>query len=88
VVELATYGGYSKLDEKLRVIGFNNDVASRVTCRYIIKGIKVNIMPTNPDGIVFSNQGYPESFATSISYDLDKETKIKIFSLPYFVAIK
>lgn len=36
IVELATYGGYSKLDEKLREIGFVNDVASGVICRYKI----------------------------------------------------
>ena len=34
VIELATYGGYAGIDEKLRGLGFKNDVASGVICRY------------------------------------------------------
>ena len=88
IVELASYGDYSKLDKKLREIGFVNDVASGVICRYKIKGIIVDVMPTNPDAIGFSNRWYPEGFANAIVKELDEDNHIKIFSLPYFVATK
>jgi hypothetical protein len=59
-----------------------------VICRYKIQGITVDIMPTHPEAIGFSNIWYPEGFQTAIDYPLDKDSDIKIFSLPYFVASK
>lgn len=88
VVELAGYRGYSGLDEKLREIGFANDVTSKVICRYRLKGLIVDVMPTTPDIIGFSNMWYPEAFDNSIEVALDDETTIKCFSLPYFLASK
>src|ERR1700761_318749 len=55
IVELATYQGYSALDEKLRAIGFKNDIVSGIICRYQIQGIIVDFMPTDPKAIGFSN---------------------------------
>jgi predicted nucleotidyltransferase len=88
IVELATYKGYSELDERLREIGFQNDILSGVICRYKIQGIIVDVMPTDPQAIGFSNRWYPEGFATAQEIRLDEETIIKIFTLPYFVASK
>jgi predicted nucleotidyltransferase len=88
VVELASYKGYSGLDERLRSLGFKNDIVSGVICRYIIQGIIVDIMPTDPTVIGFSNRWYPEGFERAILFVLDGQTTIRIFSLPYFVASK
>ncbi|MFI5139303.1 MAG: hypothetical protein ACHQIM_15890 [Sphingobacteriales bacterium] len=88
VVELATYTGYAALDEKLRSLGFQNDVPSGVICRYKVQGIIVDVMPTHPEAIGFSNKWYPEGFENAIEYSLDAATTIKIFTLPYFIASK
>jgi len=88
IVELASYKEYSELDERLRSLGFKNDITSGVICRYIIQGIIVDIMPTNPAVIGFSNRWYPEGFEKAIPFTLDNQTIISIFSLPYFVASK
>ena len=88
IIELATYGGYADIDEKLRALGFKNDIASGVICRYQIQGIIVDIMPTEPKVIGFSNKWYPEGFANAIDFRLDRESTIRIFSLPYFMASK
>ncbi len=88
VVELASYKGYADLDKKLRGVGFKNDIASGVICRYNIEGMIVDFMPTHPEAIGFSNIWYPEGFQTAINYQLDRDTNIRIFSLPYFVAAK
>lgn len=87
IIELASYHGYAVLDERLRNIGFVNDIASGVICRYKIQGITVDIMPTCPEVIGFSNKWYPDGFKEAITIALD-EHKIKIFSLPYFIASK
>jgi predicted nucleotidyltransferase len=88
VVELASYHGYSSLDERLRKLGFKNDIFSGVICRYQIQGITVDVMPTHPEAIGFSNKWYPEGFQTAVDYSLDSQIKVRIFSLPYFVASK
>ncbi|KQR71801.1 nucleotidyl transferase AbiEii/AbiGii toxin family protein [Pedobacter sp. Leaf176] len=88
IVELATYGGYADLDEKLRSLGFTNDVASGVICRYKIKGIVVDVMPTETNVMGFSNKWYPEGFQNAVDYNLEEGQVIKYFSLPYFFASK
>jgi predicted nucleotidyltransferase len=88
VVELASYGGYAAIDEKLRGLGFKNDMESGVICRYRLQGIIVDIMPTDPRVIGFANQWYPEGFETAIGFQLDEVTSVRIFSLPYFMASK
>lgn len=88
VVELASYKGYAELDEWLRTLGFNNDIVSGVICRYTIQGVIVDVMPTDPSIIGFSNRWYAEGFEGAIQYVLDEQTTVQIFSLPYFVASK
>lgn len=88
IVELATYKDYAALEERLRSVGFINDVGSGVICRYKVKGVIVDIMPTVPEAIGFSNKWYPEGFAHAVPYHLDDTMSIQIFSLPYFIASK
>jgi hypothetical protein len=88
IVELASYKGYTELDERLRSLGFKNDMVSGIICRYSIQGIIVDVMPTDPAVIGFSNRWYPEGFENAIPFILDEQTTINIFSLPYFVASK
>lgn len=88
VVELISYGSYAGLENRLRELGFQNDIASGVICRYTIQGITVDIMPTDSVVLGFSNQWYAGGFKSAIDYRLDEESVIKIFSLPYFIASK
>ncbi len=88
IIEIASYSGFTKLEEKLRAVGFVNDAESGVYCRYKIQGIVVDVMPTNDTAIGFSNKWYPEGFKNAVTAQLDEKTAIKIFSLPYFIASK
>lgn len=87
IIELVSYHGYAELDERLRAVGFVNDAESGVICRYQIQGITVDIMPTHPEVIGFSNKWYPAGFKEAISIEVD-DRSIKIFSLPFFIASK
>ena len=78
IIELVSYQGYAKLDEKLRGAGFVNEAESGVICRYQIQGITVDIMPTQPEVIGFSNKWYPAGFKEAISIKMD-DRNIKIF---------
>ncbi|RYZ26449.1 MAG: hypothetical protein EOO10_15505 [Chitinophagaceae bacterium] len=88
VVEIATYDGYARLEERLRKIGFVNDQDAKVVCRYIIRGIIVDIMPTDPAIIGFSNKWYREGFEKAIVHPLTEKDSIYIFPLEYIVATK
>jgi len=88
LVEIANYNGYAVLEEKLLSLGFSNDVESGVICRYTIKGIVVDVMPTDEKAIGFSNIWYKEGFMNAINYKIDDYVSVKIFSPAYFVATK
>lgn len=89
VVEVATYGEFSsQIDERLRQLGFTNDQESGIICRYRINGLIVDIMPTNPDVLGFSNRWYADGVTESIVYQIDERQAIRIFSAPYFIATK
>ncbi|MBL7916932.1 MAG: nucleotidyl transferase AbiEii/AbiGii toxin family protein [Bacteroidia bacterium] len=88
IVEILSYSERSKLEEKLRSIGFQHDMDSSVVCRYKIQGIIVDIMPTADESIGFKNIWYPEGFKNAIDYKIDDRTTVKILSAPYFIATK
>ncbi len=88
IVEIVSYSERAKLEEKLRAIGFSNDMESGVVCRYKIHGIIVDIMPTNDPSIGFSNRWYPTGFNLAIDYVIDERCTVKILSAPYFIATK
>lgn len=76
------------LEERLRQIGFVNDRESNVICRYKFKGIIVDIMPTDPQVIGFSNKWYPEGFEKAILHPMTESESIYIFPLEYLIANK
>ena len=88
LIEIATYGAYVKIREKLAALKFEIDVTSKVTCRYKYQGLIVDIMPTGEQVLGFSNKWYKEGFANIILYQLDERTQVNIFSPPYFIASK
>jgi predicted nucleotidyltransferase len=88
IVEILSYSERLKLEEKLRAIGFQHDMDSRVVCRYRIQGIIVDIMPTADESIGFKNIWYPEGFKNAIDYQIDDRTTVKILSAPYYIATK
>lgn len=88
IIEILNYSDRTKLEEKLRSIGFSHDVESGIICRYKIKGIIVDIIPTNDPSIGFTNMWYPAGFEKAIDYKIDHTSTIKIMSSPYFIASK
>ncbi|MFB6455975.1 nucleotidyl transferase AbiEii/AbiGii toxin family protein [Chitinophaga sp. Hz27] len=88
VVELLTYADHTRIEERLRDLGFTNDSDSGVICRYVVQGIIVDIMPTNSTILGFSNKWYTDGLRNAVNCKLDEETEVLIFSLPYFLASK
>ena len=88
IIELLNYSSLARLEEQLVKMGFQNDIESRIICRYKIKGITVDIMSTTLDTFGFSNKWYPEGYKYSIQYQIGDNYSIKILNAPYFIATK
>ena len=52
------------------------------------KGIKVDIMPSDSQILGFSNIWYPEGIQQAVETKLPHGEKIRILSMPYFIAVK
>ena len=88
VVEIAAYKEFSEIEEKLRGKGFSNDTTSKVVCRYIVKGVVVDIMPTKIDILGFANSWYADGVKHTLNYKIDESINVKIFNAVYFLAAK
>lgn len=88
IIEVLNYKERQKLEERLRDIGFTNDIESGVICRFKIKGIVVDIMPTDDPSIGFNNKWYPRGYEFAKSHTFEDGQKIRILTAPYFIATK
>ncbi|WP_165768402.1 nucleotidyl transferase AbiEii/AbiGii toxin family protein [Hymenobacter amundsenii] len=88
IVEVAPRTAYYALEDELRALGFINDVASGVICRWNYQGLTVDVMPTEPEILGFSNPWYPAGFAQAAKHYLPNGLEIRVLSAVYFVATK
>lgn len=88
LIEIVAYKDYAAIEERLRAIGFTNDIESKIICRYKYQGLIVDIMPTEEKALGFSNKWYAPGFNQAIDFEIDKQHCIKIFPASYFIASK
>ena len=88
IIEILNYRERAELEEKLRAKGFAHDVASGIVCRYLFKGMTVDIMPTDDPSVGFNTRWYREGFRASIQYAIEDHHVIRILAAPYFIATK
>lgn len=75
-------------DEMLRSKGFKNDMSEGAPiCRWIYQGLKVDFMTADQNIFGFANSWYKEGMEKSIVIEL-APSKVRILSLPYFLATK
>ncbi len=84
IVEVAPRAAFYQLEDELRTLGFVNDVASGVICRWNYHGLTVDIMPTDPTILGFGNPWYAAGFAQAMRYILPDTTSIQVLSPVYF----
>lgn len=88
IIEILNYKEQAALDEKLRQKGFTHDQESGIACRYKIKEITVDIMPTVDRSFGFDSSWYKSGFRQAISYKIDDAHVIRILPAPYYLATK
>jgi predicted nucleotidyltransferase len=89
IIDIATRMEYSRLEADLRSKGFKNDISEDAPlCRWLVNGIKVDVMPTQEDILGFSNHWYLPAIENANYVQLEKELAIKLVTPPYFLATK
>lgn len=86
VVSVSSYAEYARLEEALRVRGFTN--ARDVICRWNIKGVVVDVMPTNELILGFSNRWYAAAMEAAVKHLISPSLTIRLVTAPFFIATK
>ncbi|MFC2112259.1 hypothetical protein ACFLTA_03245 [Bacteroidota bacterium] len=89
IIRLTSRVEYPNLEERLRNRTFSHDQSEGAPiCRWIYKGIKVDVMPTDKSILGFSNIWYDEGIDNRIDKLLPDGNKIYIFKPEYYLASK
>lgn len=89
VIELRSRTAHAKLEDDLRALGFVNDTSKGAPiCRWVYQDILVDVMPSDPDVLGFSNRWYGEGIENKISKTLPDGTEIFLFLPEYYLAAK
>jgi hypothetical protein len=80
---------YYALEAELRSRGFKQDMrAGAPICRWTVDEVTVDVMPTLPDVLGFSNRWYPLACETAWMATLPSGRLILVITAPAFVATK
>lgn len=79
---------YYQLSAQLRELGLQEYIGGGPLCRWHYQELIIDIMPTDPSVLGFSNRWYKPGINHSITYNLNSTQQIWIFSVPYLLASK
>lgn len=88
VLQLGTLNDQYELEDTLRAKHFQHDIDSGVICRWIYRGITVDIMPDDERILGFSNRWYRKGMANREKYVLPNKDVINIFPVAFYLATK
>ncbi len=89
IIEVTSRSDYYALEDKLRKLGFKPQIGERIPlCRWTVDNVIVDIMPTDPQILGFSNIWYSATIDNSNPIHLDEDLYINIAKAPYFLATK
>ena len=89
VIELGGYGKLAELEETLRHKKFENDQSPGAPiCRWIYKGVMVDVMPSDKEVIGFSNAWYQPGIDHKEERILPNNSVIWVLPVTYYVATK
>ena len=89
IAQVTARTDYYALEAELRARGFQQDMrAGAPICRWTVAGVTVDVMPTLPDVLGFSNRWYPLTCATAWAARLPSGRSVQVIAAPAFVATK
>lgn len=90
VCEVATQVEYYRLGTRLRERGLQEATGEPVLCRWrsVEPRLVLDVMPTNPDILGFSNPWYEEAISTAATVATDSGAELRAATPPLLVATK
>lgn len=88
IAVVSSLANYYELEKELRNAGFSQVASDEPICRWTIRQIKLDVMPTDEKILGFSNRWYSEAVRTANVYNLPNGRSIRLITAPYFVATK
>jgi hypothetical protein len=89
VVAALTLPEFHRFEERLRRAGFQPcQEEGAPLCRWWVDGHRVDFMPRSTETLGFGNSWYGPGWLNAEPLDLPGGSRIKVFSLPYFLAAK
>ena len=86
-IELASRQDFYDLEDALRKCGFQNVIEGPI-CRFKHGVVVLDIMPTDPEILGFSNRWYKAAIRDAVRYTLENEFTINLISPACFLATK
>jgi hypothetical protein len=89
IAEIASYGDYLLFSERLRALGFQEDMSEGAPlCRWLHKSLILDVMPLDERVLGFSNRWYADALHTATEIRLPAGLIIRSITAPYFLGTK
>ena len=89
IAQITSYLEYVKFCERLRAIGFSEDIgAGAPICRWKHGEIRLDVMPLDAAILGFTNRWYEAAMQAAGRATLESSLQIRVVTPPYFVATK
>jgi len=89
VIQATTWIKYQQVENRLRDLGFQVcDDEGAPICRWVIDGIRVDVMPAREEILGFLNRWYDEVFTDPLNVQIDSGLHVKIAGYAAFLATK
>ena len=89
IAEVATYGQYSSLGDRLRDAGFLEDGSEGAPiCRWVSGDLILDVMPSTNAPLGFTNEWYASAIREARRFELAPDLQIRLISGPLFLATK
>ncbi len=89
IAEITSYEQYSRFGDRLRTLGFTEDLREGAPlCRWIKDRTILDVMPLDERILGFSNLWYRAAAERSTSTTIGSQIHIRMITAPYFIATK
>jgi hypothetical protein len=85
VTEVASLSNYYRLCEQIRGLGF---AGGDLLCRFKKGDLIIDVMPTDPEIVKFSNKWFPAAAKHALPLKLSTGHQTRLITAPYFLATK
>lgn len=89
VVHALSTADYHAMEKVVESRGFKHDLSPEAPiCRWVFKGVALDLMPSQPDILGFHNRWYPLAIATATQVKLLNGMDIRLITAPVFIGTK